>query len=109
MMNLSRQGATDMDHLDTPRPPISAFIIDSLDAEDVTASGIWISESGETRLALSVDGRYDKMQGRRQSTYSGRYACDGNSIRFIDDFDFVLTGEIIGAELRIGTCVYRRA
>ncbi len=98
-----------MNHLDTMRPQISAFVIDSLDAEDVRASGIWISEGGETRLALSPDGRYDKMQGRRQSTYSGRYACDGSSIRFIDDFDFVLTGEIIGDVMRIGTYVYRRA
>ena len=98
-----------MDHLDTMRPQLSAFIIDTLDADEVTASGIWINESGETRLALSPDGRYDKMQGNRQSTYSGRYAFDGTAIRFIDDFDFVLTGEIVGDVLRIGTYVYRRA
>ncbi|MBK8160283.1 MAG: Atu4866 domain-containing protein [Rhodospirillaceae bacterium] len=108
-MEHSASGVTDMDHLDTMRPHLSAFVLDTRDADDVIASGIWINESGETRLALSPDGRYDKMQGRRQSTYSGRYACDGSTIRFIDDFDFVLTGEIIGDVLRIGTYVYRRA
>jgi hypothetical protein len=96
-----------MDHLDTLRPQLPAFIGATLDA--ATASGIWISESGKTRLALSPDGRYDKTQGNRQSSYSGRYACDGTAIRFIDDFDFVLTGEIIGDVLRVGTYVYRRA
>jgi hypothetical protein len=88
---------------------ISAYAGDSLLLRHVKASGVWINDSGETRLALSEDGHYDKTQGLRQSTYSGRYSCDGDIVRFIDDFDFVLTGEIRGDTLRIGKYVYHRA
>lgn len=71
--------------------------------------GVWVNDTnGHTRLALTRDGRYNKTQGLRQNTYSGRYSCQGAQIRFIDDFDFVLTGEITGNILRIGEYVYRR-
>ncbi|WP_374653882.1 Atu4866 domain-containing protein [Dongia sp.] len=72
--------------------------------------GDWVdSRDGLTRLSLTGDGRYSKTQGDRQGTYSGRYSCKGTKIRFVDDFDFVLTGEISGDVLRIGDYVYLRA
>jgi hypothetical protein len=91
--------------------PATAAEVDSLAAGVmVEAAGTWINDSnGQTRLALSRDGRYNKTQGLRQSTHSGHYSCQGTRIRFVDDFDFVLTGEIRGNTLRIGKYTYHRA
>ena len=78
--------------------------------DDVPASGEWISlRSATTRLLLTSDGRYAKQQGQREATYSGRYSRRGSEIRLVDEFDFVLTGEIAGDTLRIGEYLYRRA
>lgn len=75
----------------------------------VEPAGTWINGSnGQTRLALGRDGRYNKTQGLRQSTYSGHYSCQGTRIRFVDDFDFVTTGEIRGNTLRVGKYTYHR-
>lgn len=96
-------------HLRALHSDTAALDIEAL-SQDVEASGLWINDSnGQTRLALTRDGRYSKTQGLRQSTYSGRYSCQGTRIRFIDDFDFVVTGEISGNTLRVGKYTYRRA
>lgn len=98
-----------MEYLQALRSEAAAAIdIESL--APVDAAGTWINDSnGQTRLALTRDGRYSKTQGLRQSTYSGRYSCQGARIRFVDDFDFVIAGEISGNTLRIGAHTYRRA
>jgi hypothetical protein len=99
-----------MDFLPIPQETRRVFDADAASRLPVEPRGDWINETnGQTRLSLSGDGRYSKTQGQRQGTYSGRYSCQGTRIRFIDDFDFVLTGEITGNILRIGEYVYRRA
>ena len=97
-----------MEYLQALHSEPAVFDIEAL-SPVVEASGVWINDThGQTRLALTRDGRYNKTEGLRQSTYSGHYSCKGNTIRFIDDFDFVLTGEINGNVMRIGKYVYRR-
>lgn len=99
-----------MDFLPIPQQDRPFFNAEQAARFPVEPRGDWINETnGLTRLSLSADGRYSKTQGQRQGTYSGRYSCQGTRIRFIDDFDFVLTGEINGNTLRIGEYVYRRA
>ncbi len=98
-----------MDFLPVPQEARPLFDAEAASRLAVEPRGDWINESnGQTRLSLSGDGRYSKTQGQRQGTYSGRYSCQGTRIRLIDDFDFVLTGEIIGNTLHIGDYVYRR-
>lgn len=90
--------------------PITAGEPAFVSALTAEPAGIWINETnGQSRLALTRDGSYSKTLGLRQSAYSGRYSCQGARIRFIDDFDFVVTGEIHGNVLRIGDYTYRRA
>jgi hypothetical protein len=93
--------------------PAAAGEVESLGVNSmspVEPAGTWVNDSnGQTRLALSRDGRYNKTQGLRQSTHSGHYSCQGTRIRFVDDFDFVLTGEIRGNTLRVGKYIYHRA
>lgn len=98
-----------MEYLQAHRSNAAAAIdVESL--APVEPTGVWINDTnGQTRLALTRDGTYSKTQGIRHSTYSGRYSCQGTRIRFVDDFDFVLTGEISGNILRIGAYTYRRA
>jgi hypothetical protein len=99
-----------MDFLPVPQRTRPISEKESAHPLPVEPHGEWIDETnGLTRLSLTGDGRYSKTQGQRQGTYSGRYSCQGTRIRFIDDFDFVLTGEINGNIMRIGEYVYRRA
>ncbi|MBI2255382.1 MAG: Atu4866 domain-containing protein [Proteobacteria bacterium] len=76
----------------------------------VEASGEWVSlRNTGVRLFLTSDGRYAKHQGVRMATHSGRYSRRGREIRFVDEFDFVMVGEISNDTLKIGEYTYRRA
>jgi len=87
--------------------PIPTPILDNPAFE---ASGEWISlRNVGVRLFLTVDGRYAKHQGVRMATHSGRYSRRGREIRFVDEFDFVMVGEISNDVLKIGEYTYRRA
>jgi hypothetical protein len=88
---------------------VTSFLPAAID-QVTEPSGTWVNVANDqTRLSLTRDGRYSKTMGVRQGAYSGRYACQGTRIRFIDDFDFVVTGELRGNILRVGDYTYRRA
>jgi hypothetical protein len=93
-------------HAEARFEPIPTPLIDN---PAIEASGEWISlRNTGVRLFLTSDGRYAKHQGVRMATHSGRYSRRGREIRFVDEFDFVMVGEISNDTLKIGEYVYRR-
>jgi hypothetical protein len=65
----------------------------------VTAVGMWVTADGYIRQELLTNGRYDEARGKKKSAYQGRYAVQGEHIRYWDDTGFEADGEFIDGVL----------